>query len=412
MKKILGIIIGVVLLLLLGWQVHQRTSILLKGTKRQHRSVAVAVEVAPVQKATIRDVGLFTGSLLPKAYFVVAPKITGRLEKLLANIGDRVKHGQLIAVLDDEEYAQQVEQARAELEVAKANVIERRSSLDVARREFERAQALRQKKIASESELDAAQAQYKAQDAKYRVALAQVAQKEAALKATKVRLSYTQIRASWEDGDEPRIVGERFVDEGAMLKANAPIVSILDIHSLTAVIHVIERDYSRMRVGQEAVVTTDAFPGRTFTGKILRVAPLLKETSRQARVEIEIPNRDQLLKPGMFVRAQIEFAKHNNATVVPVSALVKREVQQGVFMADTQYMKAHFVPVTLGIINDELAEVVKPPLSGSVVTLGQHLLEDGSAITLPDTKPGSSSPHRVNPGTPTSGKRRRSGEKR
>lgn len=412
MKKALGIFIVLALVGLLGWQVQRRVSMSLKGSKRPRRAVSVAVEVASVGKTTIRDVRLFTGTLLPKSYFVLAPKIAGRLEKLLVNIGDRVKRGQLIAVLDDEEYAQQVEQARAELEVAKANVEECCSTLDMAQREFERAQALRQKKIASESELDAALAQYKAQDAKRKVALAQVAQKEAALKATQVRLSYTQIRASWEDGDGPRIVGERFVDEGAMLKANDPIVSILDIHSLTGVIHVIERDYSEVRVGQEAIVTTDAFPGRTFNGKVVRVAPLLKETSREARVEIEVPNRHRLLKPGMFIRVQIQFVKHDDATVVPVAALTKRNNQQGVFLVDTQTMKAHFIPVTVGIVNGELAEVVKPPFSGSVVTLGHHLLEDGSSITLPEAKRESSSPRLVNPDGPNRRGRTRSGGKR
>ncbi|MFQ5902717.1 MAG: efflux RND transporter periplasmic adaptor subunit [Candidatus Binatia bacterium] len=412
MKKVLGVLIVVILIGLLGWQVFRRASTSLKGSPRRHRAVAVAVEVAPVKRATIRDVKFFAGSLLSKSYFVVAPKIAGRLEKLLVNIGDPVKRGQLIAVLDDEEYAQQVEQARAEMEVAIANVEESRSALDVSQREFERAQALRQKKIASESELDAAQAQYKAQNAKYKVALALVAQRKAALKAAQVRLSYTRIRGSWEDGYELRIVGERFVDEGAMLKANAPIVSILEIHSLRAVIHVIERDYSKVRVGQEAVVTTDAFPGRTFTGKIVRVAPLLKETSRQARVEIEVPNRDQLLKPGMFIRAQIEFARHNDVTVVPLSALAKRGDQQGVFLADNETMKARFVPVTLGIVDGKMAEVVKPSLSGSVVTLGHHLLEDGSPITLPDTKQMDSSPKRVKPDAPKKDRRSRSRQKR
>ncbi|MCK5553167.1 MAG: efflux RND transporter periplasmic adaptor subunit, partial [Deltaproteobacteria bacterium] len=320
MKKTLGILIVLTLMALVGWQVHRRVSTSLKGSQRQRRAVAVAVEVAPVHKGTIRDIGLFTGSLLPKSYFVVAPKIAGRLEKLLVNIGDRVKRGQLIAVLDDEEYVQQVEQARAELEVAKANVEESRSTLDMAQREFERAKALRQKKIASESELDAALAQFKAQGAKCKVALAHVAQKEAALKAAQVRLSYTKIRAWWEDGNEPRVVGERFVDEGAMLKANDSIVSVLEIQTLTGVIHVIERDYSAVQIGQEARITTDAFPGKPFTGKVIRVAPLLKETSRQARVEVEIPNRERLLKPGMFIRAQIQFARHDDATVVPVTA--------------------------------------------------------------------------------------------
>jgi len=412
-KKALGILVVLVVVGLFGWEVYRRASSTLSGgSARRRRAPSVAVEVAPVQKATIHDTELFTGSLLPNSYFVVAPKVAGRLEKLFVNIGDRVKRGQLIAVLDDEEYAQQVGQARAELEVAKANVIESRSSLEVAGRELKRAQALRRKKITSESELDAARAQYKAHEAKQMVALAQVAQKEAALRAVKVRLSYTKIRASWENGDEYRIVGERFVDEGAMLKANDSIVSILDIHSLTAVIHVIERDYSKVRAGQETIVTTDAFPRKTFTGRVVRVAPLLKEASRQARVEIEIPNPDGILKPGMFIRAQIEFAKHDNASVIPISALVKRKGNQGVFLADTQNMKAHFVPITPGIVNGQLAEVVRPSLSGLVVILGHHLLEDGSDIILPNGESGSFSPQQVNPELPHRGGKNKPGGKR
>ena len=383
MKKALVILVVLAVAGLFGWEVYRRASMSSGESVRPHKAFAVAVEVANVQKTEIHDVELFTGSLIPESYFIVAPKVAGRLEKLFVDIGDSIKQGQLVAMLDDGEYAQQVEQARAELEVSRANVKESRSSLDIAKREFERAQALRQKKITSESDLDAARAKYEAQEARYKVALAQVAQKGAALKAVKVRLSYTKMRVSWEDGDEHRIIGERFVDEGAMLKANDPIVSILDIQSLTAVIHVIERDYSKVRTGQEATVTTDAFPELTFKGKVLRVAPLLKETSRQARVEIEIPNPEGILKPGMFVRVRIEFDRRENATVVPLSALAKRNGRQGVFSVDKQNLKARFIPVTLGIINGELAEVVRPSLSGLVVTLGHHLLEDGSAVILP-----------------------------
>ena len=92
-----------------------------------------------------------------------------------------------------------------------------------------------------------------------------------------------------------------------------------------ALIDVIERDYPDVGPGQEAVIDTDAFPGREFAGKVTRVAPLLKETSRQARVEIEMPNPERLLKPGMFVRVRIEFDRHENATVVPLAALARRE---------------------------------------------------------------------------------------
>ena len=405
MKKTLLILIVLTIGGLIGWQIYQKTSSQGQLPNRQTRNFAVAVETRPVSDRVIRDVGLFTGTLSPKSQFIVAPKISGRLERILVNIGDFVKHKQLIAVMDDDEYIQQVDQARAELEVAKANLEESRSALDIAGRELERVKALRKKKIASESELDSAKAQFRAQDAKHKVALAQLAHKKAALKAARIRLSYTRIYVSREKGDGQWVVGERFVDEGAMLPPNASIVSVLDIGSLIAVIHVIEKDYSKVRIGQQAIMTTDAFPGRTFTGKILRLAPLLKETSREARVEIEVPNREGLLKPGMFVRVEIEFGRHNGATVIPLNALVKRNGRQGVFLADIQGMKASFVPVTLGIITGNLAEVVSPPLSGAVVTLGQHLLEDGSAIILPDKRPARPSTRK----TGGKGSKRRSG---
>ncbi len=116
-------------------------------------------------------------------------------------------------------------------------------------------------------------------------------------------------------------------------------------------------------------------------------SPLLKETSRQARAEIEISNPDILLKPGMFVRVRIEFDRHDNATVIPVSSLVNRDGRQGVFLADPKEMKAVFVPVTVGLVSGDLAEILDPPLTGSIVTMGQHLLEDGGSIILPGSSP-------------------------
>jgi len=429
-----------------------------EGGRRQ--AASLAVEVTPVRAATVRDMGLFTGTLLPRSQFVVAPKIAGRLEKLLVDIGEPVKGGQLIAVLDAAEYEEQVAQAQAELAVAKSNadqilltaaleddelvqkaaqaqaeigiakatLEEMRSSLEVASREFERAKALRGKTITSQSELDAAEGNYKtakaksevaqaqvaqkeaalksaqvrlsdtqksARTAEHKLALATVAQKEAALKGAQVRLSYTQIAANWTDSDAPRVVGERFVDEGAMLKANDPIVSVLDIAVLKAIVYVTDRDYNKVHPGQEVAVTTDATGDRAFTGRIARVAPLLEEASRQGRVEIEVPNPERLLKPGMFIRAQIEFGRRENATVVPVSSLVKREGRQGVFVADKQAMAARFTPVTPGITEGEMVEVADPPKAlekAAVVTLGQHLLEDGTAITLPDEAPPATPP--------------------
>ncbi len=405
MKKI---ILAVVLLAgvgLVGWQVYQKVVASQKGNGQKRRAVKVAVEAKAVERGAIRDIHEFTGTLYPRSQFVVAPKIAGRLKKLMFNIGDRLEPGQLIAVLDDDEFVQQVDQAQAELQVAKANLEERQNSLDIAKREYDRTVVLRSKKIASESELDTAASNYKTQEAKLKVALAQVVQNEAALKVAQVRLSYTQIKVPPKEKDEYRVVGERYVHEGAMLAANTPIVSILDIHKLVAAIHVIERDYSKIRMGMHAIVSTDAYPGKTFSGKIIRMAPLLQEKSREARIEIEIANNEILLKPGMFVRVLLEFERHDNAVIVPLDALAKREGRQGVFMVDEQQQTARFVAVETGITNGQRVEVVNPDLSGLVITLGHHLLEDGSAVILPGEK--SQERKRKDSQKPTSGERKK-----
>ena len=387
MKKRYKIVLIAAIIGLFGWQLYQKIFKSGGAFTTRRGTATVAVEVTPVRTETIRDIGLFTGSLIPRSQFNLAANIMGRVEKVYVNIGDPVKYNQLIAELDDDEYIQQVGRFEAELEVARANVEEANSSFEVAKREFERVTALKEKKIASESELDAAGAQYKVQEARYKVAVAQVAQRESALEEVKVRLSYTKIRASWEDNSKnnmSRVVGERFIYEGAMVNTNTPIVSILDINSMIAVIYIIERDYPKVQIGMESVITTDAFPSKTFRGKVVRIAPLLKETSREARVEIEIPNPEHFLKPGMFVRAQIVFAEKKNATVVPLTSLARRDDKQGIFLADTSSMQVSFIPVKLGIVNGNSAEIAGPSLAGFVVNMGQHLLEDGSAITIPN----------------------------
>ena len=392
MKKFFSVLLVLVIIAMAGWLAYTRITASTDKNGPGRSVVPVAIETEPIRKDVIRDIGIFTGSLQPKSQFIVAPKVAGWLKKLLVNIGDTVQQNQVIAILDDEEFTQQVEQARAELLVAKANAENCTSDLDIAKREYERAKALREKQIASASELDESEAAFNACQTRLKVSLAQVAQKEAALKAANVRLSYTKVQAFWENGDQTRAVGERFVDEGALLKVNEPIVSVLENNPLTAVVYVIERDYQKIKVSQQSIVTTDAYPDKTFTGSVVRIAPLLKESSRQARVEIEIPNRDQLLKPGMFVRAQIEFARHDKATLIPFAALVRREGKEGIFIAEPNNLKARFVPVTTGIINGELVEVIEPNISGLVVTMGNHLLEDNSVITLPEKKRSENAP--------------------
>ena len=373
------------LIIATGWKVYQKIQDPAASFSRRRMKRQVPVEITKIRRGTIREMGVFTGSLKPKSRFIVAPKITGRLKKLLVNIGDSVKPGQLIALLDDEEFELQLQQAMAHMEVARANQASSISGLKLSKRELKRMRKLRASKMVSVSELDAAEVKYSDQQAKHRTAKAQLAEKQAAVEVSRLRLSYTQVKILWNASQTGMVVGERFVDEGALLSPNAQIVSVLDISSLTAVINITERDYFKLKIGQTAVIMADALGKKRFNGKITRISPLIKETSREAKVEIEIPNIKRLLRPGLFIRALIHFDTHNNSQIVPLTALVKRNNTVGVFLADLKNKKATFVPVEVGITENSQAEIIKPVLQGHVVTLGQHLLEDGSGIMIPGT---------------------------
>ncbi len=368
-----------------GWRYLMGTSSAPEPGTGRDTARAVPVEVTPIKRGSIRDVAQFTGSLRASARFVISPKIQGRLEELRVDIGDHVENGMLIAVLDGEEYILAVTQAEAELEVSRANLQDAKSALEIAARELERVQELQQERVASEAELDTAQAKHSAARAAHEVAKAQIQQREAALEAARVRLSYTRIHARWSDGPEKRIVSEKHIDEGNMLRANDPIVAIVDIDSVIAQINVIERDFPEIRIGQSALITADAYPDRTFEGRVVRRAPILAEETRQAMVEIRIPNTDLALAPGMYVRARIEFSRKEDATIIPASSIVNRDDQKGIFIADEETETASFLPVETGITEGEIVEITHPVAEGMVVTLGQHLLEDGAAVRIVGT---------------------------
>ncbi|WP_031386880.1 efflux RND transporter periplasmic adaptor subunit [Desulfonatronum thiodismutans] len=383
------VVLPLVLLILLaglGWMTYQvlQPDPQQPGTGRPAGSPSVAVHAAPVEVGVVRDIRTFSGTLTPRAQFDVAPKISGRVEKLFVDVGDPVRRGQLVAQLEDAEFVQQMEQTRAELAVARANLEEARSELDIAEKEFVRIESLRGQMVASQAELDLSQSRYLAQQSRLRVAEAQVEQRQAALRAAEVRLSYARIEAAWPENGEQnlRIVGERFVDEGTTLSANSPMLSVLDISAVRAIFHVTERDYARIRVGQQAFVTVDALPDHSFEGHVARIAPIFREASRQARVELELPNPEGLMKPGMFVRARLELSRAENAVLVPSAALVRRDGRQGVFVIQEDDT-ARLIAVRVGISEEGMSQILEPEdLSGDVVTLGQHLLEDGSTVRI------------------------------
>jgi len=399
MKKVIGVFVAAVLLSLLGWGIYARLAEKKEtpgGPARMGRSAAIAVETSPIVTATVRDVSAFTGTLAPKTSFTVMPKISAKISKIYFNMADHLTVGAVVAELDNTEFVLEARQAEAALAAAQAAVQEANASLISAQDEFARTKTLTEQKIISASDFDAASARVKVQEARLESARSQIALKTAALESANVRLSYAVVTAAWDNASpsESMSVAERFVDEGALIRANEPIISLVNLKTLSAAINVDERSYARLTNGMPIKISADALPGRIFTGKIARISPVLRQSSRQAKVEIDIENPDEILKPGMFIRAEVEHSRHENATVVPAASLAKRDGKTGVFIVTAKpdgkkpgappSYAAKFVPVKVGFAEGDTVEIIEPALSGTVVTLGQHLLEDGAGVILPD----------------------------
>jgi RND family efflux transporter MFP subunit len=219
-----------------------------------------------------------------------------------------------------------------------------------------------------------------------------VTRAEAALETARIRLGYTRITADWSGGDDQRVVAERFVDEGETVAANAPLLRIVELDPLTGVIFVAEKDYGRLQPGQEVSLATDAYPGEAFGGRIARIAPVFREATRQARVELTVDNPGHRLKPGMFIRATVVLEHVADAVIVPEAALAARNDRTGLFVVSADGRSVVWREVRVGIREGSRVQVLGEGIAGRVVTLGQQLVDDGSTIIIPDGQTGAAGP--------------------
>lgn len=342
----------------------------------------VPVEVARVYHGPLSLRRTFSGTIEPKAKFTVAPKIGGRISRLYVDVSDQVARGQIVVQLEDAEFRQAVLEAEARFAVAEANRMEAVSRLEIAQRELDRARTLFKRGIASESTFDTAQASFLTSQAAVKVAEANLKKEEATLQATRIRLGYTRVQAEWQQGDNERTVAERFIDEGNTVAANTPLFSVVEIDPVLAVIQVTEKDYPLIRLGQMAKVQTDAYPDRVFSGKVVRIAPIFRESSRQAKMEIEVGNDDHMLKPGMFSRCTLDLDQVDSAVSVPRMALTTRNTETGVFHLSDDGTSVKWVAVRPGFTSGDQVQLIGSTLSGKVVTLGQQFIREGSAVRV------------------------------
>ena len=367
----------------LGWMIFDRVQESTAPAQKRDSRGPTPVEVAEIVRGSMEWRRTFSGTLESPSRLVVAPKISGRIEKLAVDLGDSVTRGQIVAWLDDDEYVQAVHLAKAELEVARAKLVEAKSALEIAARRLTRMEKLRRRNVASVSEFDTVQAEHLGKEAQVEVSRAQVSRAEAALKTAQIRLGYTRVAANWANGGGHRVVGDRYVDEGETVSANDPLISVVQLDPVLAVIFVTEKDYVQLKPGQEASLVTDAYSGERFRARIHRISPVFRQNTRQAKVELRVNNPKHRLKPGMFIRATVVLDRVKDATMVPEQALTRRNDQDGVFILKPDGRTVAWRRVRVGIREGGRVQVEGEGLSGRVVVLGQQLVDDGSRVTIP-----------------------------
>ena len=384
--KTVLVVTAVLLAGLLGRGVYDKLESGRVEVREQRPRAAAPVAVAVVEVGPIEQLRSFTGTLEARAEFLAAPKIAGRIESLEVDLADRVERGQVVAVLDDAEYVQEVARAQADLAVEKANHAEALDQLKITERELQRLEPIHQRGELSASQLDVTRSQLVAKQALTKVTRARIARAEAELETARIRLDYTQVKADWQGGNQSRVVAQRFVDAGETVAANAPLLRIVELNPITAVFYVTERDYAQLDVGQRAILGTDAWPGIEFGGRVERISPVFSESTRQARVELLVDNPDRRLKPGMFIRATVSLRRVEDAVIVPELALTRRDDREGVFLVDVDGRTARWHVVEPGIRQGGKVQLSGADLSGQVVVLGQQLLDDGAELQIVESR--------------------------
>jgi membrane fusion protein, multidrug efflux system len=259
------------------------------------RSGPVAVEVAKVEAADLKDETQAIGTLRSKQGVMLRPEVSGRVKQLGFADGQAVKRGQVLVQLDDALQLAQLQQAQAQAGIAQT--------------QLQRNRELLAQNFVSQSVVDQA------------LANLQVAQAQVAL--SQAQLARMRILAPFDGW-----AGIRLVNVGDYVKDGADLINLEDISSMLVDFRLPERVINRVKTGQSVSVVLEAMPNKTFDGQVQALDSQVDANGRSVLVRAKLPNAQGLLKPGMFARTGIVFSERRGALVVPEEALVPQGGKQ------------------------------------------------------------------------------------
>ena len=319
------------------------------GKPEQKKPDAVPVEIARASRRAIAASYTGTANLEAPGEAQVVAKTSGVMVQLLAEEGDQVRAGQVLARIDGD---------KVRLEVARQKAI-----VDKLESNYRRSQELTGRKLVSAES---------SEQLKYDLAAAQ-----AALDLAQLELSYTSIVAPIGG-----VVAERMVKPGNLIALNAPVFRIVNNSHLEGVLNAPEREMSRLKPGLPLRMVVDAVPGKVFVGKVDRVAPVMDSKTGTFRVVCAFDNEPEL-RPGMFGRIEVVYDQRRDALTVPRIALLEDEGEPAVYVVRGKQAKR--TAVQLGYTTGEYAEIRAGLKDGDrVVTAGKVAIRDGTEVQVID----------------------------
>jgi membrane fusion protein, multidrug efflux system len=264
----------------------------------------IAAELHIIKPRGLVDVVRFTGTTQPVDQTIVKARVAGRLAEVLVREGDRVTKGQLLARFETNELQSRVNERQSALDAARADA--RWTARDLGDKE-----TLAKRNIVSQSALDAARS-----SAENKASMVSVS--EAQLEIAQRNLSDAEVKAPF-DG----VVGERIANQGESLPIDGKILALLDTSHVEVAAQMPAADVVRLKVDQPVTVTLEGFGDREFQGRITRISPTAQAGSRSIPVYVEITDRHDALRGGLFAMGSVVVAEKGHALAVPAAAMRK-----------------------------------------------------------------------------------------